>query len=128
MYMNDSNLLFFVTCCFTIIVLVWSMRKIFNKGLDIGIRKGLGKPIEDLEELKEVLNGKDIFILFFISERDCGIFLAETKPNDITGEGIVYCKIEKWKAMGEISSINPKPGKHYNFSIVDGTVLFSRIL
>jgi hypothetical protein len=124
MYMNDSNLLLFVTCCFTIMVLVWGMRKIFNKGLDIGIKKGLGKPIEDPEELKKVLGDRNIFILFFISERDCGIFLAETKSNDVTGEGIVYCKIEKWEVTDTSDGMNPRPGKSYKFSIINGTSLF----
>lgn len=122
--MNNSILLLFLACCFMIVILVWGMREIFYTGLVTGINKGLGKPIEDLEELKKVLNGKDIFLLLFIPERNCGIFLAGTKPNDVTGEGIIYCKIEKWALSNNSCDMNPKSGKSYRFSIVDGTALF----
>ena len=112
---------------FVLVLLVCTNIKIQRKKIKKAERKGLGKPIEDLEELKKVLCDKNIFILFFIPESNCGIFLAGTKINDVTGEGIIYCKIDKWEVSDAFDSMNPKSGKTYKFSVVDGISLFTQV-
>jgi len=86
-----------------------------NKGIKIGIERGLGKPIEDIEEINRILGGKTIKIPIFIVERHCGIFLAETTHNDVTGEGIFYFKLYRWSMSDNHGCMNPKPVSFISF-------------
>lgn len=90
---------------------------------EIIIKKSLEKPIEDLDEIKRVLYDKDILILSFTIDNNHGIFVAKYFPcsDNISNMEIICCKIEKWLLT---ETVNPKPGKTYKFSVVDGTAMF----
>jgi hypothetical protein len=99
----------------------------FNKGISIGIKKGLGKPIEDIIDITDAIHDKCIRVINFIPERGNGILLAETVQNDFTGEGIIYCKLENW-LISDSESLNPRSGVSYKVSITEtGCVHFSSV-
>lgn len=92
----------------------------FNKGINLGIEKGLGKP---RKEIDDIIDGKTVRLLIFIPEKDCGLFLVELIQNDVSGEGVVFCRCEEWSTNENFHS-SPQIGKNYKVSISEGVASF----
>lgn len=92
----------------------------FNKGINLGIEKGLGKP---RKEIDNIIDGKTVRLLIFIPEKDCGLFLIELIQNDVSGDGVVFCQCEEWSTNENFHS-SPQTGKYYKVSIFEGVVSF----
>jgi len=114
------SLLFFVFSIVVYLILEDIKGVAFNKGINLGIEKGLGKPRRKIDDF---IDGKTVRLLIFIPEKDCGLFLVELIQNDVSGEGVIFCYCEEWSTNRSFHS-SPQSGKKYKVSVSEGVTSF----